>query len=139
MAKRKSRQAPAASSAKHQSIPETHQLGPAQPGSVIANYGASLVVENQDGKQVRCVARQTLAALVCGDRVMWQAENEENGRCQIGQFDERVIHSGNILFAAAGNEITPVRRNPTCDLGKPSSGQCKFSDAATRAADLGSS
>ncbi len=51
-------------------------LGEEQKGLVIANYGASLEIETQDGKKVRCSLRQNLPLLVVGDRVIWQAAGE---------------------------------------------------------------
>lgn len=41
-------------------------------GRVIANFGASLVVENDIGESTRCVPRANLALLVSGDRVVYQ-------------------------------------------------------------------
>jgi hypothetical protein len=42
------------------------------------------------------------------------------------------------LFAVNRNGSTPARRNRTGDLGRPSSGQCEFSEATARGADPGS-
>ena len=54
-------------------------LGAEQAGQVITNFGQSLIVEGIDGKLYRCVARQNLGAIVCGDHVIWQASGEKEG------------------------------------------------------------
>lgn len=51
-------------------------LGEEQEGLVIANYGATLDIESQEGRKVRCQLRQNLPLLVVGDRVVWQAAGE---------------------------------------------------------------
>ena len=48
-------------------------LGPEQSGQVISNYGQALIVESSENALHRCVSRQNLGAIVCGDRVIWQA------------------------------------------------------------------
>lgn len=55
------------------------QLGPEQAGQVIANFGATLLVENEARRVFRCAARSNLGAIVCGDRVVWQANGAEEG------------------------------------------------------------
>jgi len=56
---------------------EESALGPEQQGLVIANFGQKLVVEAADGRHVRCTAKPTLEAVVCGDRVIWQAIEQQ--------------------------------------------------------------
>jgi len=53
-------------------------LGPEQPGMIITNYGQVLLVEDKNKKLHRCVARQNLGAMVCGDNVIWQAALADN-------------------------------------------------------------
>ena len=48
-------------------------------GLVIVNYGKSLLVEDAAGALNRCVARRSLGAIVCGDRVSWQSSGELEG------------------------------------------------------------
>jgi len=48
-------------------------------GLVIANFGAALAVEDEDGQFVRCAARKELPMVVCGDRIMWQAHSGGGG------------------------------------------------------------
>ena len=55
------------------------ELGPEQPGRVITRYGASVDLEASDGRNHRCLLRQNLPSLVCGDRVIWQAASTGNG------------------------------------------------------------
>jgi ribosome biogenesis GTPase len=54
-------------------------LGAEQSGQVISNFGQSLVVESADHSLHRCVSRQNLGAIVCGDRVIWQATQSGEG------------------------------------------------------------
>jgi ribosome biogenesis GTPase / thiamine phosphate phosphatase len=51
-------------------------LGSEQEGLLVANYGASVEVEDSDGMAHRCQLRQNLPPLVTGDRVVWQAATE---------------------------------------------------------------
>ncbi len=54
-------------------------LGSEQPGLVITHYGATAVVENTTGELYRCVLRQNLEPLACGDRVVWQPAGPNEG------------------------------------------------------------
>jgi len=65
-------------------------LGAEQSGLVITNYGQTLLVEDKDKKLHRCVARQNLGALVCGDRVIWQAALADNNQGVIVAVEERL-------------------------------------------------
>ncbi|MDH5766651.1 MAG: GTPase RsgA, partial [Gammaproteobacteria bacterium] len=58
---------------------EIQGLGPEQKGQIITNYGQSLIVENQNKQLIRCVARQNLGAIVCGDHVIWQQSQNNDG------------------------------------------------------------
>ncbi len=65
-------------------------LGPEQSGLIITNYGQALLVEDQNKKLHRCVARQNLGAMVCGDRVIWQAALADNNEGVIIAREERL-------------------------------------------------
>ncbi len=54
-------------------------LGPEQTGTLLANYGAYALIEDEHGEQFRCVLRSNLGALVSGDRVIWQAGSDRTG------------------------------------------------------------
>jgi len=54
-------------------------LGPERTGLVIANFGAALIVEDDEGDLYRCAVRQNLGRLACGDRVVWQPSGAEEG------------------------------------------------------------
>lgn len=54
-------------------------LGPLQPGLLIAHYGTTLIVENQEGKLFNCSFRQNLDTLVTGDEIIWQQIDESSG------------------------------------------------------------
>jgi ribosome biogenesis GTPase len=64
-----------------------HTISPSLPGLVVANFGATLVVEDSNGDLNRCSARHKLGILVCGDRVVWQ--EGENGPCSIVERQPR--------------------------------------------------
>ncbi|MEZ5589843.1 MAG: small ribosomal subunit biogenesis GTPase RsgA [Gammaproteobacteria bacterium] len=54
-------------------------LGSEQHGLVIANFGTNAIIEDSDGNPHRCVPRQNMDTLVCGDRVIWQSSGTEEG------------------------------------------------------------
>ncbi|MCP5141844.1 MAG: small ribosomal subunit biogenesis GTPase RsgA [Gammaproteobacteria bacterium] len=54
-------------------------LGTERHGRVITNFGKSLLVENDDGSLARCVPRQNLGLVVCGDNVVWQPSEQGDG------------------------------------------------------------
>lgn len=58
---------------------EKQGLGPEQPGQVITNFGQSLIVEDNHQQIFRCVARQNLGPIVCGDYVIWQQSQSSDG------------------------------------------------------------
>jgi ribosome biogenesis GTPase len=66
-------------SAQKQSTLCAQGLGAEQSGRIITNFGRSLVVEDQHKNLFRCVARQNLGAIVCGDQVIWQAAQNNEG------------------------------------------------------------
>lgn len=55
-------------------------LGAEQSGQVISHHGTSLIVEADNGELYRCVQRQNLEALVCGDHVIWQPSMDSDKR-----------------------------------------------------------
>ena len=50
-----------------------------QTGVVMSHQGRLLVVEDTQGQLYACTARRHLGALVCGDRVVWQASGTHSG------------------------------------------------------------
>ena len=62
-------------------------LGEEQHGQIVTNYGQTLLVEDENKTLYRCVARQNLGAIVCGDKVIWQAG--ENNQGVIVAIEER--------------------------------------------------
>lgn len=50
-----------------------------RPGRVVTRHGRNLVVEETDGGLHRCLFRQNLGEVVCGDRVVWQPTGEGEG------------------------------------------------------------
>ena len=53
----------------------------------MANFGAKLVVEDNDGVLHRCAGRRKLGTLVCGDRVQWQAGDHQD--CAVVEMEAR--------------------------------------------------
>ena len=52
---------------------------PTQAGRVIIRHGATLGVEDSDGRIFQCLTRQNIGHPVCGDRVVWQPVDETTG------------------------------------------------------------
>jgi len=65
-------------------------LGSEQSGRIITNYGQVLLVEDNDKKLHRCVARQNLGPMVCGDNVIWQAALTDNNEGVIIAREKRL-------------------------------------------------
>ncbi|MCW8957226.1 MAG: small ribosomal subunit biogenesis GTPase RsgA [Gammaproteobacteria bacterium] len=63
---------------KEQSL-SSQGLGPEQSGQVITNFGQSLIIEDERQNLIRCYARQNLGPIVCGDQVIWQASQNQEG------------------------------------------------------------
>lgn len=59
------------------------ELGPEQPGLVIAHFGRQLDVEALEGAQrgelFRCHIRANIDSLVTGDQVAWRADDQQGG------------------------------------------------------------
>lgn len=51
---------------------------PEQTGLVIANYGKQLVIESTDTEHILCRSKQNLGSVVCGDRVIFHATDEQH-------------------------------------------------------------
>ncbi len=60
-------------SAKGEDLLQSGELGPEQPGQVIAHYGVQVDVESTDGHVQRCHVRSNIKQLVTGDRVVFCA------------------------------------------------------------------
>ncbi len=52
---------------------------PARPGRVIRRHGQNLLVRDAAGHNHHCLFRQNLGDIVCGDRVLWQPADDEQG------------------------------------------------------------
>lgn len=50
-----------------------------ESGLVVRNFGQTLEIEDDTGKLHRCSARKKIVALVCGDKVVWQATSAAEG------------------------------------------------------------
>ncbi len=52
---------------------------PPEEGRVVIRHGATLGVENEQGRLIQCQTRQHIGHPVCGDRVVWQPTGESSG------------------------------------------------------------
>jgi len=102
---------------------EGSELGPEQPGRIITRYGASVDLEDNEGKIHRCLLRQNLPPLVCGDRVIWQQASTGNGVVVAMEPRKTLLERPN-----ADGQLKPVAANidqilvvaaplPALDLG----------------------
>ena len=79
-------------------------------GLVICNFGQHLEVEALDGDRrgevIRCHQRSNLPALVCGDRVLWEADGDDAGVVV-------ALEPRRNVFSRPGfaNELKPVAAN----------------------------
>ena len=85
---------------------EGSELGPEQAGRVIIRYGTQVDVEDVQGDLYRCVMRQNLPPLVCGDRVVWQAGKEHTGVVVAMEERESLLERPD-----ADNQLKPVAAN----------------------------
>jgi len=58
---------------------DQQSLGEAETGTVIAQFGKQLLIEDQSGDIHDCVSRRTVDKLVCGDSVQWRRSSQGNG------------------------------------------------------------
>lgn len=58
---------------------DSGNLGEPEEGLIIAHYGATIDVKNNEGHVVRCSVRSNLPALVTGDKVLWQPGDNDSG------------------------------------------------------------
>lgn len=87
-------------------ILEGSELGSEQAGRVIIRFGNQVDVEDDHGKLHRCLMRQNLPALVCGDRVVWQAGNNNTGVVVAMEPRETLLERPD-----ADNQLKPVAAN----------------------------
>jgi len=68
-------------SSRQQQNQSSHEksLGPEQTGLIISHHGKTLIVEDINGNRFRCSSRQNIGQAVCGDHIVWQAVNEQEG------------------------------------------------------------
>jgi ribosome biogenesis GTPase / thiamine phosphate phosphatase len=73
----------AARSAKRESraveVLQGGDLGPEQPGQVIAHFGVTVEVEDAEGQVFRCYRRANLPSLVTGDHIVWRSGADDQG------------------------------------------------------------
>lgn len=48
-------------------------------GLVITRFGSQALIENDEGKQIRCAIRPEITSLVAGDHILWQPEGTDQG------------------------------------------------------------
>ena len=85
-----------------------------QSGLVIASHGRHCVVETADGQRVICHPRGKKSQAVAGDRVLWQASQDEG-------CIERIEPRRNLLYrqdemrtkSFAANTLPPSKTDPS--------------------------
>jgi ribosome biogenesis GTPase len=85
---------------------EGGELGPEQSGRVISRYGSRVDVENDEHTIYRCLLRRNLLSPVCGDRVVWQAGNNQSGVVVAVEPRQSLLERPD-----ADNQIKPVAAN----------------------------
>jgi ribosome biogenesis GTPase len=87
------------------SLPRTNASSP-QTGLVLSHLGKSLAVEAEDGTARVCHTRRQLGTVAVGDRVLWTACGDGQGRV------EEILPRRNLLTRPAHNgQIRPVAAN----------------------------
>lgn len=85
---------------------EPSSLGREQHGLVITNFGKTLLIEDNRGKLQRCIPRQNLDAIVCGDRVVWQ--ESETGEGVVVALEQR---QSLLQKPGFGGKLKPIAAN----------------------------
>jgi ribosome biogenesis GTPase len=85
---------------------EGSELGPEQTGRVITRYGAQADIEDEHHSIYRCLLRQNLPPLVCGDQVVWQAGNNQTGVVVAVEPRKNLLERPD-----ADNQLKPVAAN----------------------------
>lgn len=75
------------SKSNQQTKPKSSNPAASKPGLVVANFGAKLIVEDNNGELHRCAGRRKLGALVCGDHVRWQTGDHQD--CAVIELEPR--------------------------------------------------
>lgn len=101
---------------------DENTLGEARPGLVVSHYGVTTDIESDDGQRTRCHKRTNLPALVTGDVVLWQPDDNNSGvitacqprRSELGRPDSRgqmrpvAANVDRIIIVAAPSPRTPA-------------------------------
>ncbi len=85
---------------------EGSELGPERAGRVITRYGAQVELEDAQHRRYRCLMRRNLPALVCGDRVVWQAGPDNTGVVVAMEPRDSLLERPD-----ADNQLKPVAAN----------------------------
>lgn len=107
---------------KKEAVIDESALGEARPGLVVSHYGITTDVESDDGQRTRCHKRTNLPALVTGDEVLWQPDDNNSGvitacqprRSELGRPDSRgqmrpvAANVDRIIIVAAPSPRTPA-------------------------------
>ncbi|PTY38653.1 ribosome biogenesis GTPase RsgA [Saccharospirillum sp. MSK14-1] len=107
---------------KKEAVIDESALGDARPGLVVSHYGVTTDVESDDGERTRCHKRTNLPALVTGDVVLWQPDDNNSGvitacqprRSELGRPDSRgqmrpvAANVDRIIIVAAPSPRTPA-------------------------------
>lgn len=58
---------------------DTADTGESREGLVVTRHGQNLVVRDGSGRYRHCLSRQNIGQVVCGDRVVWQSTDDDQG------------------------------------------------------------
>lgn len=103
-------------------------------GLVIVNYGTRLLVEDDQGRLLRCSARRGVGQIVCGDTVRWRPVDSDEG------VVERIAPRHSVLLRAdSGNRQRPLAANidqVVIEAAREPALDCFLIDKYTVAAEL---
>lgn len=86
-------------------------LGKEQAGRVLTHFGQTLAVLDDCGNTIRCIARQNIGPLVCGDRVIWQAERDSGSDTKSGVIVARQDRDNLLKRKDGFGTLKPVAAN----------------------------
>ncbi len=86
-------------------------LGEEQAGRILTHFGQTLAVLDSSGNTIRCIARQNLGPLVCGDQVIWQAERDSGSKTKSGVIVARQDRDNLLKRKDGFGNLKPVAAN----------------------------
>lgn len=81
------------------------ELGPEQPGLLVAHHGVHLIVEDEQGQFHQCKCRKNIDPLATGDKVIWRAFNDGTG------VIVAMLPRKHVLARPSGRLVRPMAAN----------------------------